>query len=187
MSTYSYLGSRRLGGIQDRLGSHRADIVWNYGLWQVGQKYSYFPYGQDRTATPNDRFKFATYFRDAVAGLDYADQRYYGSTWGRFLTPDPYQASGGAAEPQTWNRYIYVVGDPVNLYDPTGLDYVSAGQFDPRDPRNVAPGHNRYEVVAGLGGAASFYLPTSSYGGAGASKAEPYYLNYARIEGVRRN
>ncbi|MFN7172996.1 MAG: RHS repeat-associated core domain-containing protein [Fimbriimonadaceae bacterium] len=125
LDTYSYLGSRRLGGIQDRLGSHRADIVWNYGLWQVGQKYSYFPYGQDRTATPNDRFKFATYFRDAVAGLDYADQRYYGSTWGRFLTPDPYQASGGAAAPGSWNRYAYVEGDPVNYYDPPGLLAVS--------------------------------------------------------------
>jgi hypothetical protein len=40
---------------------------------------------------------------------------------GRFLTPDPYRASGGPAAPQSWNRYAYVEGDPVNRFDPTGL------------------------------------------------------------------
>jgi len=40
---------------------------------------------------------------------------------GRFLTADPYRASGGAADPGSWNRYAYVEGDPVNSYDPSGL------------------------------------------------------------------
>ena len=30
-------------------------------------------------------------------------------------------ASGGAADPQSWNRYAYVEGDPVNYYDPDGF------------------------------------------------------------------
>ncbi|MEK7996173.1 MAG: RHS repeat-associated core domain-containing protein, partial [Planctomycetota bacterium] len=64
--------------------------------------------------------KFATYHRDST-NLDYADQRYYTSAWGRFLTADPYRASGGAADPQSWNRYAYTRGDPVNRYDPRGL------------------------------------------------------------------
>jgi RHS repeat-associated protein len=63
---------------------------------------------------------FATYRRDAT-GLDYANQRYYSSTVARFLTPDPYQASGGPADPQSWNRYAYVQNDPINFTDPTGL------------------------------------------------------------------
>ena len=36
-------------------------------------------------------------------------------------TADPYRASGGAADPGSWNRYAYVVGDPVNFGDPSGL------------------------------------------------------------------
>ncbi|MBX9602273.1 MAG: hypothetical protein K2X35_14795, partial [Bryobacteraceae bacterium] len=39
----------------------------------------------------------------------------------RFATPDPYQASGGPADPGSWNRYAYVGGDPVNNTDPEGL------------------------------------------------------------------
>jgi RHS repeat-associated protein len=48
-------------------------------------------------------------------------QRYYASTYGRFNTADPYQASGGPASPASWNRYSYTRGDPVNRLDPSGL------------------------------------------------------------------
>ena len=47
--------------------------------------------------------------------------RYYGWQHGRFLTPDPYQASAGLTDPGSWNRYAYVLGDPVNGKDPHGL------------------------------------------------------------------
>ncbi len=40
---------------------------------------------------------------------------------GRFLSPDPYQASGGPGVPQSWNRYAYVMNNPVNYGDPSGL------------------------------------------------------------------
>ena len=63
---------------------------------------------------------------DSVSGLDYANQRYYSNTYGRFMTPDPYQGtSGGPGDPnnpQSWNRYMYTLGDPVNFIDPAGLD-----------------------------------------------------------------
>jgi RHS repeat-associated protein len=48
--------------------------------------------------------------------------RYYSNQYGRFITPDP--AGQGAAvpqNPQSWNRYAYVTGDPVNRNDPHGL------------------------------------------------------------------
>src|SRR5260370_41299620 len=94
---------------QDRLGS-------------VGK---YFPYGEDRSNLPNDTVKFATYTRDSATGLDYADQRYYTSNFGRFMSPDPYRASmrsvNNPSNPATWNRYASVLGDPVNYNDPMGL------------------------------------------------------------------
>jgi RHS repeat-associated protein len=61
------------------------------------------------------------YFRDAETGLDYAKARYHQPGMGRFLTPDPYMASGGPADPGSWNRYAYVAGDPINFVDPRGM------------------------------------------------------------------
>jgi RHS repeat-associated protein len=61
--------------------------------------------------------------RDSYTGLNYADQRYYASSYGRFNTPDPYQSGSGSgipADPDTWNKYTYVSGDPVNLRDLNG-------------------------------------------------------------------
>lgn len=44
------------------------------------------------------------------------------------MTPDPYGPSSHPADPQTWNRYQYVHGDPVGRHDPSGLcDVVIAG------------------------------------------------------------
>jgi RHS repeat-associated protein len=48
------------------------------------------------------------------------DQRYYASSYGRFNTADPYQASAGPSDPGSWNRYSYTRGDPVNRKDPSG-------------------------------------------------------------------
>jgi RHS repeat-associated protein len=100
--------------VTDRLGSVR----WQQGVGAL----NYYPYGEERpvTAATETREKFGTYQRD-LTGLDYADQRYYGPGTGRFLTTDPYEASGGVEDPGSWNRYSYVQGDPVNYYDPEGL------------------------------------------------------------------
>jgi len=101
----SYFGGRLLG-TEDRLGSRG----------------TYFPYGEDRGSQnpANDNVKFGTYTRDSATVLDYADQRYYAATYGRFLTPDPYSASGGPSDPGSWNRYSYTRGDPVNRVDRHG-------------------------------------------------------------------
>jgi RHS repeat-associated protein len=97
--------------VTDRLGSVR-----NSG----GVSYSYFPYGEERTVTADDTEKFGTYLRDGP-GQDYAEQRYYNNGTGRFWSVDPggiRTASPG--NPISLNRYAYVNGDPVNLFDPTG-------------------------------------------------------------------
>ena len=63
-----------------------------------------------------------TYTRDSFTGLDYADQRFYASSLGRFNTADPFRPSADAKLPGSWNRYAYVVGDPIRFIDPRGLN-----------------------------------------------------------------
>jgi RHS repeat-associated protein len=57
---------------------------------------------------------------------DYADQRYYTQTAGRFYTPDP-AGHADLSNPNTWNQYVYANDDPVNFNDPTGLSRDWAG------------------------------------------------------------
>jgi RHS repeat-associated protein len=53
----------------------------------------------------------------------YFQERQYPSSQGRWLSPDP--AGLGAADPtnpQSWNRYAYVLNNPLSNIDPLGLD-----------------------------------------------------------------
>jgi RHS repeat-associated protein len=62
--------------------------------------------------------------RDAESGLDYMDARYYGSTMGRFMSPDPVFATvNRLLDPQQWNMYSYGRNNPLSNSDPTGLDF----------------------------------------------------------------
>jgi len=136
-----YFGSRLMiangqNVVLDRLGS----VVWD------GAPHSYFPYGEERTPTANNKDKFATYFRDASTGLDYADQRFYSSISGRFASADPYQASGGSTDPNSWNRYANVLSDPINFNDPEGL--VAKAVEQQEDPERINHA---------AGGATAFY------------------------------
>src|SRR5215208_3445683 len=67
------------------------------------------------------RQRFTGYERDSETNLDYAQARYYASIQGRFSSPDPLLASGRPAQPQTWNRYSYVLNNPLRMTDPTGM------------------------------------------------------------------
>ncbi|MFN8008459.1 MAG: RHS repeat-associated core domain-containing protein [Terriglobia bacterium] len=120
--------------VVDRLGSVRMRSNTSVSVYQ---QFINYPFGEESTSTENNREKFATYFRDKDTGLDYARNRYYGSTMGRFLTTDPHAGSAKLGNPQSWNRYTYAGNDPVNRTDPNGLDYTTEEPFDPSDPRNV--------------------------------------------------
>jgi RHS repeat-associated protein len=87
---------------------------------RLGSQGNYYPYGEARGTVPEDAVGFATYIQDSTTALDYADQRYYANNFGRFMSPDAYQASATSKEPVTWNRYSYTQGDPVNRFDITG-------------------------------------------------------------------
>jgi RHS repeat-associated protein len=101
----------------DRLGSVRG--VWNATSAELMR---YYPYGEERTSTADNREKFGTYTRDS-ATQDYADQRYYNVGSGRFNVPDPLGLNAAKLQdPSSWNRYAYTLGDPINHSDRTGLN-----------------------------------------------------------------
>jgi RHS repeat-associated protein len=68
--------------------------------------------------------------RDAETGLDFFEARYFSSVQGRFTSPDPLVIFGlkpdvlraHLANPQTWDKYAYVVNSPLTATDPSGLD-----------------------------------------------------------------
>ena len=117
---------------QDRLGS-------------VGK---YYPYGEDRSGQQGtDTVRFATYTRDSATGNDYADQRYYSSALGRFMTLDPGWIGTTATRPASWNRYSYVEGDPANYNDPRGR-FLPAPQPLPPVPDPVLVPGLQYPIAS---------------------------------------
>jgi RHS repeat-associated protein len=88
----------------------------------------YYPYGGEISVNgPNfaNNYKFTGKERDAESGLDMFGARYYGSSLGRFMTPDwaakptavPYAMFGN---PQSLNLYSYVNNNPTTTRDPDG-------------------------------------------------------------------
>jgi RHS repeat-associated protein len=84
-------------------------------------RHDYYPFGQERTVcNDGETHKFTGQERDAESALDYFGARYYASNLGRFMIPDPLMASARTGNPQTLNRYSYVLNNPLAYVDPTG-------------------------------------------------------------------
>jgi RHS repeat-associated protein len=84
----------------------------------------HLPFGEDAGVTgENEKHRFTNYERDAESGTDYAVNRQYANSTGRFLRPDP--VSGSTSDPQSLNRYAYSLNDPINLADPLGLRWLT--------------------------------------------------------------
>jgi len=123
-----YFGGKRVGTVVNgATGSFTQD--------RLGSNGSYYPYGEARGTVPQDDVGYATYTNDSATGLQYADQRYYASNFGRFMSPDRHRPRNGI-KPLRWNRYTYVLGDPINLADPRGRDDcdVDGGECGPDTP-----------------------------------------------------
>jgi RHS repeat-associated protein len=124
--TISYTATDRLGSpraITDKQGNivSRRDFMpfgedLNSGVGNRSTNLKYSAAGADQL-----RKRFTGYEKDIETGLDFAEARYYNNANGRFTAVDPLLASGISANPQTFNRYIYTLNNPLIYTDPTGL------------------------------------------------------------------
>jgi RHS repeat-associated protein len=88
----------------------------------VTDSYEYDAFGNSFTVsgtTPNNYIYRGEQY-DSDLGLYYLRARYYNPVTGRFLSRDPYE--GEPQIPATLHKYLYVGGNPVMFYDPTGFE-----------------------------------------------------------------
>ncbi len=79
------------------------------------------PYGQPMIAGTGDAYSYAGLFQDTEYAGDAAWYRNYTTQQARWLRPDPYNGSYDLNNPQSFNRYMYVNGNPLSFTDPSGL------------------------------------------------------------------
>jgi RHS repeat-associated protein len=136
-------------------------------------------YGTD--PSPQDTTNFTGKERDAETGLDYFGARYYASTMGRWMSPDPSMMGAILELPQTWNKYNYVYNNPLHGTDPDGrcppcigavIGGVLEGGFDvgKQFVNNgysfSGPGFSGNEVLANIAGGAVAGAIAGATGGA---------------------
>jgi len=80
----------------------------------------YKPFGQVFSGNTSDPYLFTGKERDGESGLDYFGARYYASTMGRWMSPDPSMMGTILELPQTWNKYSYMYNRPTYGTDPDG-------------------------------------------------------------------
>ena len=100
---------------QDHLSNRVVTDSNGNALEQLG----HYPFGESWYNATNDKLLFTSYERDSESGNDYAMARYNVNRLGRFSSADP--LSGTISNPQSLNRYPYVLNDPINLSDPLAL------------------------------------------------------------------
>ena len=87
----------------------------------------YYPFGRiQTTASQSGTFQVSRQFtgqiKDDETGLYYYNARYYDPELGRFIQPDDIIPNLG--NPQSYNRYSYVLNNPLRYTDPSGHSWV---------------------------------------------------------------
>ncbi|MEW6028110.1 MAG: DNRLRE domain-containing protein [Chloroflexota bacterium] len=132
-------------GLQYLLTDHLGSVVAvTNASGTLTSQQRYLPFGEVRTIpdSPITITDFGFTGQRALSGTGLMDYRarFYSQSLGRFLQPDSLIPS--AENPQSWNRYAYVINRPINLNDPTGHKYCD-GEFGcdppPSDPEPEDP------------------------------------------------
>jgi RHS repeat-associated protein len=124
----------------DHLGTPR--VVTDAAGHKIGY-HAYYPFGEElnlgSNEFPAERLKFTSHERDTVlsSSLDYMHARFNSAASGRFLSVDPeLNLKATIHNPQKWNRYSYVVNNPILYRDPTGKQEAAGFSMD-RDVQDL--------------------------------------------------
>jgi RHS repeat-associated protein len=110
---------------QNWLGTER--MRTNYA-GSTAASYVSLPWGDGyvpSVVTPNgdqDNLHFAQLEHDSESTTEHAQFRQLSSAQGRWMSPDPYDGSYDPFNPQSFNRFSYVLNNPLAFTDPSGRD-----------------------------------------------------------------
>ncbi len=124
----------------DALGSVR-QLVDDDGAVVLARDYD--PYGQMVSAdgTGSSGYGFTGEQYDHYIDMLFLRARWYSVQTGRFSSQDPWE--GDTYQPPTLHKYLYVLNDPINAVDPSGL--IEEGEAE--DAREVIQRLRLYSVI----------------------------------------
>ncbi len=112
----SYLTTDNLGSTRI-ITNQNGEVINRRDFKPFGEEIARSQYGQD-----NIDDKFATYKRDEETGLDFAQARMFGNSFGRFTNPDVVIVNLERIQsPHLLNLYVYSKNNPLRFIDPNGL------------------------------------------------------------------
>lgn len=118
----SYYDSDLLGSTMGMTGTNGSYV----------NRYVYRPFGGDllKTEGVGNSFEYVGQWgvMDDLSGLDYMRARFYSPSAGRFMNPDPIRQAGG------FNIYAYVLNNPTNFIDSSGLAYRATNPLEALGP-----------------------------------------------------
>ena len=130
---YIYSGGRMIAKVEsetsqyflsDRLSTR---LVLDTSGNVLGRQ-GHLAFGEDFGGSGNqEKHHFTSYERDGESGIDYAVNRHYAPSVGRFMRVDPHRGDCSRANPQSANLYSYVENNSVNRSDPLGLTWRLVG------------------------------------------------------------
>ncbi len=126
--SYDHLGSVRL------ITDQNASIVSRHDFQPFGEEIFAGTAGRSspfgNATGVHQQFTDQERDQENTPPLDYFNARYFMGVLGSFTSPDPANAGADPTNPQSWNAYAYVRGNPLNGVDPSGLNLLSViGDF----------------------------------------------------------
>ena len=107
--------------IQDQLGSERVSVSASGTVEDDMDTYPWGGHAPHYASSSGNIYTFTGDENDAESTSFNTPFRQLSSTLGRWLRPDPYDGSYNSTNPQSLNRYSYVLNNPPSLIDPSGL------------------------------------------------------------------